>query len=356
MNFKKLSIILLFLITFIPCIASAQVSFRREDYEKLNFEIDPGSKLTKEIRVINIKEDPIDAYIYATDGTQTTTGSFTVLPKTSEQINIGNWVKFEKDQVHLEGMEQKYVKYTIDIPSNITPGVYGGGLAVQPMSPKTNQQSTGAIVSTRVVTPIFIKIPGEKHTQYNWKDFSYKFDKKKHKFFFEIENKGNTIVQTKGSIELKDLFGNITEIPINDMTMLQGDTVNSEICWYSSPIFGIYTAKATISFSELDIQLNTFKEFDVQSKELTFYIIPWTLIFVILILIVLVILGIILKRSSHKKFIKKCVKYEVQEGDTLKSISAANNISWKKLAKINKLKEPYEITKGQNLLVPPQKK
>lgn len=44
--------------------------------------------------------------------------------------------------------------------------------------------------------------------------------------------------------------------------------------------------------------------------------------------------------------------YKVQAGDTLYSIGLKFNIDWHKIASANKLKEPYNLVVGQELIIP----
>jgi len=44
--------------------------------------------------------------------------------------------------------------------------------------------------------------------------------------------------------------------------------------------------------------------------------------------------------------------YKVESGDTLYSIGLKFNIDWHKIASVNKLKEPYNLTVGQELIIP----
>lgn len=54
-----------------------------------------------------------------------------------------------------------------------------------------------------------------------------------------------------------------------------------------------------------------------------------------------------------KKKEKEFSLYEVQKGDTIQSIAVKYKQEWEEVAKINGIKEPYNIKKGQVLKVPP---
>lgn len=60
-----------------------------------------------------------------------------------------------------------------------------------------------------------------------------------------------------------------------------------------------------------------------------------------------------LRRRKQKKAVRTAwEQYTVVNGDSIMSLADSRAISWKKIAKINKLKEPYILQPGQVVLVP----
>ena len=52
----------------------------------------------------------------------------------------------------------------------------------------------------------------------------------------------------------------------------------------------------------------------------------------------------------------RCVeRYTVKEGDTLSSIAKKFDLAWNEITVANRLKEPYLLTVGQRLCIPPEK-
>jgi LysM repeat protein len=80
-----------------------------------------------------------------------------------------------------------------------------------------------------------------------------------------------------------------------------------------------------------------------------------------IILLVLLFIGLVGSTiGAHKLYRhgqrKNSDSYTVKTGDTIINIAKAKNISWKTLAKVNKLKAPYEVTPDQKILIPKSKK
>lgn len=357
MNRKKLLTIGILCALLLPLTASAHVSFKRTEKEdKFQFKIDAGETITHEIYLLNIQDEPIDVEVYSTDGTITSNGAFSVLSRNENQTALGTWINFTDDTtLHLEGKEERLIPFTISVPEGTTPGVYGGGLSASPIVATQEMTSgAGAIVSTRVVQPIYVEVPGTKVSKYDWGTFTYTGGRENN-FNFSFKNEGNTIIKVNGDIEIRDTMGNVSTIPMSEITLLQGGEAKSKAEWKTTSFIGFYNATANLTFSELDVSQNDFITIKTETRELSFSIIPWTYVFLLLALILGLIAFYISKKGAQKRFLKKCVKYTVAEGETIKSVATSHNIDWEKLAKINNIKAPYELTKGQVILVPPKK-
>lgn len=358
MNIKRLLAVGLLCSFLLPLTASAQVSFKRTEKEdRFQYEINAGETVTQEIYVLNLRDEPINVEVYATDGTLTSNGAFTVQSKNEDQRALGKWIEFMDDTImELEGMEERLVEFTIAVPETVTPGVYGGGLSVTPVVVRSDEESSGAgaIVSTRVVQPLYVEVPGEKISQYSWDSYAYTGGKE-HNFNFRFQNNGNTIIKIKGEVIITDLLGNSFRVPIREVTLLQDSEASAKAEWKEKPFVGFYTAKANLTFSELDIRQNDFVQINNETRELRFNVIPWTFILILLALILALIGFYINRKGAHDRYLKKCRKYTVKEGDTIKSLASQYNIGWQKLAKLNKIEAPYELNKGQVILVPPKK-
>jgi hypothetical protein len=353
---KKYLLFTLFISLLLPCAALAQVTFFRDSsLGPLSYTLAPGNTSAGSITIINVGDNDSEVELYATDGTITSTGGYTVLDRSHKQVNIGQWIAFDAEPVLVKAKEKKEVNFTINIPADATPGTYMGGISVTPHlknQPKLN--ATGVITTTRVVFPMYIKISGEKVTKFDWTDFTHNYDAR-HIFTFTLSNKGNTHLKTSGEITITNITGEKYTLPLPSMTLMQKKDEIISIPWEEKPLFGFFTATANIKFLELDLQTNTFTEVGNISKTINFTVIPWTHIIVVLVLITLLIAAIIITKIYSARYLKRCVAYKVAPGDTLTGIAKKNNVNWQKLAKINKLKAPYDLSPGQQILLPPKK-
>lgn len=346
----------LLLASLIPQIVMAQVTFKRDDNSKLMvFEMSPGEELTQSIKIVNFNMEPLDLELFASDSVITATGNSSATSKYEKQSFVGKWVNFTDPIQKLEAEEIRSVNYTIRVPSDATPGTYSGGLSIAPMPKAVVQKATGATTRTRIVTGIYIKVKGEKVTSYALDSFSHKYDNGRHSFSFDLRNDGNTLLQAVGGIEIKNILGESFTAPIGSIGLLKNSKQTTTINWDKTPFWGFFTATAKIKVLELDIITNSYKEVGQLEKTVNFSVIPVTAIIAFLSLLVLLAGTLIIMKKSRKSYLKKCVPYQVAEGETLMSIAKKNKLDWQKVANINGLKAPFELSKGQKILLPPKK-
>ena len=121
-------------------------------------------------------------------------------------------------------------------------------------------------------------------------------------------------------------------------------------------LLNIYNFKTDIAYATRDVVTQAETPLGTASREGKLYIIPWLYIIIALIAILLIITFLVGKKIHYKNIIKKSSSYTAKQGDTLTGIANKQGVSWKLLAKINNLKEPYEVSTGQKIIVPPSNK
>ena len=329
-------------------------------------EIAAGESAESSIRVSNLGNDPITVKTYGADGTNSNQGTFALTTLSKEQKHIGQWVTFQEETTTIEPKQEALIPFKITIPENTTPGNYGGGIAVEASAAQLNgngelegTQGGQVTTSARIFSKIFVRIPGDKIHKYEWTNFGFNGGdaSERSTFHFSFKNNGNTIVLAKPTIKLTGfppLKNNIIELP--EATIQPGTEVNDiQKRWDNKPSFGFYFAKTTVEFAEFDIINNEKTNPETFTKNIRINLTPTYITVIIAGVIILLITYLIVTYVLIREFTKSCKKYKVAKGETLPSIANDYNTSWKRLAKINKIKKPYVLKANQTILVPPKK-
>lgn len=327
------------------------------------YKLDLGKSKDDAIRVINNKQETAIIKLYAVDATITTDGGFALLSEDDARKDVGGWVKLALNEVEIPAKSEKMVPFTITIPMDADAGDHAGGIIMQELEGPSSQPAitgTGVKIVTRVGVRIYETVPGEVRrdssiSRFDWQmqpDEKAGFIKRflgldqKTLFFLGIENKGNMKISPKAKIEVKNIFGRtVGSIATEEMGVVfpRTKTLDSVLTWQGMPIVGRYTASLEVNFGEGT---------DKGNKEIVIWAVPYRLITILLFLFVLIVLARLFLQYLKEARKEKMPIYGVKPGDTLAGLSKKFQINWKKLAKANGIKKPFEIKPGQKLFVP----
>jgi len=174
-----------------------------QKYESQNFLLKPTEKATGYITLYNLdKENSISLSLYTADATKTQTGELTLKNKNEIQNGVSKWISPSLNNIDLNAGEYKEIPFDLTVPENTPPGTYIGGLSIETTNTRQpqNEKSNGAISLTRIITMIYIEVPGDKNSSYKLGNFNFKDNK----FNYYIENNGNTILKLSGYIEVQE--------------------------------------------------------------------------------------------------------------------------------------------------------
>ncbi len=360
-NFLQTIFFTLLIAAFIPqAYAGFTLKPGNGEERQLSFELEPGQTQEASVEVENLDKNQLYLNFYSADATQSNQGTFALTSIKAPQQHIGTWVNFTTPKQTIDPKEKRQIPFTIKVPENITPGTYGGGIAAETTTAGNNSQNGAVKVNARMFIKLFIKVPGEKKHEFEWSDFSYvpATVNTKPQFTLKYKNLGNTVIIASQKIEIANMLnGEMKIVELPDVTLLQGKEQKLFSNWENAPTFGNYKITATVTYSEYDITTNKKINDQILTKEIPLNMfnpnaVNWQVVIGISILLLLIIGYLLMKKILFTRTLKNSNSYLVQEKDTLLSIAEAKNIHWKKIAKVNKLKAPYNLHPGEKILIP----
>lgn len=311
-----------------------------------------GETREGKVDIINSTDQPQEVKIYPVDAVTTKDGAFASKGEIDEKVGVGVWLKLAESELSLESGETKIVDFTLTIPENADVGDHMGSIIVQGKGTAEIKRGEGEVqpgvrVVTRVGARIYVTVPGEIVRELEFKEFSFKrVSDKQGIFYLTLNNKGNVRILPKGEIEIKNNFNKAeNKLDLPQREVFPRDEIVLPVEWKEIPFFGRFAAQATVTYNS-----------QILTKKIIFWILPperilvtggYSLGGIIVLLIILLIIRKIIRRRVRKLM----RKYLVKEGETIETIASKFKISWKKLAKINKLKPPYTLKKGQKIFV-----
>ena len=339
------------------------------------YNLDLGESQDDALTVFNTTDEVQTIKIYAVDSVPSNQGNFALEAEADPKDGIGAWIKLAQTFITLQPGENQEIPFTITIPQNADVGEHSGGIILQKAQGRQDTLESGAAIVTRVGIRVYETVPGEIIKEIEIKDFNVSLKKlASQPAYYEInliaQNKGNVSLQPKvtlaiggwGKIDYQDFkkinydsiadyFKGRGKFPIKFFTgedlsrnwqLLRDQKVSTNWTW-PKPRFGRFTFQANLTYDTEGGQKT------IDSKKITVWVVPWLEVSVIISLIVLVLGGIILKIIFSPT--KKWRPYQVKPGDQLVNLAENYGVSWKKVAKVNKLKKPI-VKSGQTILLP----
>lgn len=224
---------------------------------------------------------------------------------------IHNYIETVPDFL-LKGHETKEIPITINVPKDAQPGAHYGTILFTG-EPAPGQNLT---IHATLGNLVFLNVSGATKDDLKLLDFFSSDTNFNKQWFFEwgpiylnewVKNEGNTVVSPSGRVEIKDIFGRkVADIPMNEITnnkektrfVLPGTTRKYYQKWDKTWLLGPYSAHLIMNYGSAG-NGRTFAD-----QTITFWVIPWKLI---LLIIVLTILIVWLTRRGIKKYNKAIV-------------------------------------------------
>jgi len=327
------------------------------------YKIDLGQSKEDAVRVINNKKETVVIKLYAVDATTTSDGAFALLPEDASRTDIGAWVKLAANEFELPPNTEKSVPFTVTIPKDADIGDHAGGIVMQEIegAEQGKISGTGVKIVTRVGVRIYETVPGEVKKNFEITRFEWRTDPKKTRnlwrdlldlnrkttFLIGLKNKGNVRISPKAKVEVFNMFGQKTaDVPEGEIGMIfpRGENKESFLIWDKAPLLGRYKAKLSVSFAEEGVGTG--------EKEIVIWAFPYRIAIILVSLFVLLVLARLIFQYFREASKEKMPVYTVKGGDTLGSLSSLFFVNWKRLAKINEIRKPFEVRTGQKLFIP----
>ena len=256
----------------------------------LTFEItaNPGDIVENYLKVYNPSPDTsVQIEMVIEDIAPTgEAGHVIVEPAETETYSLARWIETEPKEFSLAPREEKFVKFTINIPENAEPGGHYGTV-IAGAKLVAGPRATGAAILPRVGSLVLLTVPGVMREELIVKEFfapSYS-EYGPIPFTIKFENRGTIHVKPAGFVTITDWCGKkVADIEFSQNNVLPNSVRKIETSLDKKWFFaGKYTATLTGSYG---ISNTSFTPVVI-----TFWAFPWKVGLGILIVIILLILS-----------------------------------------------------------------
>jgi hypothetical protein len=285
---------LLLLALFIPVGTEAQSTQTISISPTLfNVSANPGQHWSSGVKIINSNPYDMTIYVEAVDFvSQGESGQGIFVPigeSDTARQTMASWIELQAVEYTVRAEQTITIPFTVIVPENAPPGGHYSALMIGTRPPLSSDKSTVVTTSQVVTSLLFLRVSGDIVEQGRIRSFSTRsrlMERPEAMFDLRFENDGNVHVQPQGEIKIFNMWGQERGvIPINRDhlygNVLANSVRNYSYEWrgeWSLSDIGRYRALATVAYGQDQ------RQFD--SAELTFYVVPWKPVLLILLLLI----------------------------------------------------------------------
>lgn len=255
---------------------------------KFELAANPGDELRNVLRIYNDTAEPVNVSVLVDNFSPTGEDGQVVIDETSPDtgFSLRSWVSLSEPTFDLEPRTSKVVEFLVKVPLNAEPGGHYGSIlaSIAPINAVTGggvgiAQRVGALllldVSGEVTEKMYVaELTAPRFSEYGPVDLSLR-----------LKNDGSVHLKPRGFIRLTNMFGkDAGTIDIPQTNVLPQSIRKFELPWGVKYMYGKYTASLNAIYGSSNETL---------SAVTTFWIIPWKLVTIAVLIFLIVTIGIV---------------------------------------------------------------
>jgi hypothetical protein len=317
------------------------------------------------IRIYNNTSETHTINVYAVDAALASGGAFTCAQKAEKPTDVGAWITLDSNNVTLEPNTNTVIPFHVAAPAKVDVGEHNGCIAIQDASstaPVDGQ--SGVVLGFRSALRVAVTVPGKIVKKLSLDSVNIKQqDKGKLLITPTVTNTGNVSLDTSLTTHISPLIGTSQAIVNRGTYPVLPDSTASWNFENDRPFWGgWYRAAVTATYNNnpnATLGTRDTSPEHISRTSSVIFVAPKPLALLAELAILAIIAGAIfwlVRQSRGRHHVRHYWRiYEVKDGDTLSHIASRVGVSWKSIARANKLKAPYNLHAGQRLKVPPKK-
>lgn len=261
--------------------------------------LDPGKTTEGEMKIVNDSSEEVTFEVDIQDFIVVdTTGTPNLLPPNTlnNKYSAAAWIGVTPSKFTLAPGKRQTINYYIQLPPDAKPGGHYAAAVYKPIT-DTDSGTTGSIVNAQLGTLFSIAVSGPiteraEVTRFQTAGFH---EYGPVKIITQIKNFGDLHISPKGTVSITGLLGKTTTQDLKEQNIFPGGVARD----YENTIgegfmFGRYKAVLLASYGvNNNLPL---------SSTFYFWVFPWRLVVVLILLVLTLVLGVIFwRKRKHKR-------------------------------------------------------
>jgi hypothetical protein len=279
----------------------------------IELKAEPGQTVVANIRIRNVTQQEVIARGQVNDftaGGEEGQPNIKIDGNEVTSHSLRPWVKSVPD-LRLAKLELKTVAVAIEVPKNAAPGGHYGVIRFTATPPDI--ETSGVALSASLGTLVLVDVAGSKVEKASFATFLVEHEGRPGTFFEagpigfvqRIKNEGTVHIKPVGTVEVFDMFRRkVATLDVNkDANNILPDSIRRfEQTWQQKFLIGRYEATMNLTYGAGGKTL---------TKSVVFWVVPWKLILLILVLLTVFIFVI---RKALKNYNQRVIEKYRRKG------------------------------------------
>lgn len=320
------------------------------------YNLDPGAEKQDAVRIVNSSDSEKTIAVDVVDSEASSGGALACKQTVEPKKEVGSWVRLQKTQVTLAAHKTETVPFTLTVPKSASVGEHNGCVVVQDItaSPlKTGQN--GVSLSFRSALRMAVTVKGNVYSNISFLSVSRSIKGSTEIIHPYVKNDGNVSVDSNIHVSLTNILGHTVSSASGDYPILAHTTAdwNFEL---KRPFWGgFYKVNASANYpadptKPLGVTQSDRKIASGPSHWI--WVTPAPTALLIEILVIALVTSAIAWWLYRRMVVSKWEKHKITEHDTLQSLAKSHNVNWRLVARVNKIRAPYQLEAGKWISLP----
>ena len=250
-----------------------------------------GETATKTVNVQNLGSEPIMLQAYVMDFSKDRNGDFVFYEPGHESYSASRWLSVNSFDLELAPAQSQEVEVTVSVPSQVEPGGHYTALFFEAIPPS----SEGTVsISTRIPTLFYVTVPGATEAEViaNAEISSLLLPgfagQSRVDAGVVVRNSGNVHLTVAAKVYFDGYWGGNSELDLGQKIILPNSEGMLKEEWQEAPYFGKVRASVVIGY------LDQKGELVNKSQTAEFWVVPWSLVGIILVVMGVVVPAIVI--------------------------------------------------------------
>jgi hypothetical protein len=254
----------------------------------------PGAVQPDYVAVSNNAKTPVRLSVYASDGFNTATDGFDLLPASKKPVDVGAWITLKTNVVDLAPGASVVIPFIVRVPAKVPPGDHVGGIVASLRTYGVDKKGDRVAIDQRVGARVYLRVQGSLDPGLAISNLKAKYHGSWWNPFasvrvtvsYTVSNPGNVRLGAHQSLVVSGWYGSAHPQSVPDIPELLPDNSQAQK-FVVRGVVPAFHQKAVVTVAPFSLPGDTDGRLTTLVMAVHLWVIPWALLFCIALVLVL---------------------------------------------------------------------